>query len=110
VHVGQEAKITLSYYPDAVFTARVSYISPSLDPKSRTARVRFELANSADQVLRPEMYGDVELHVPLGERLVVPSTAVLDTGRRQVVFLDGATAGSCPATSRSAIVLMRPWR
>src|SRR5438876_2627392 len=96
VHVGQEAKITLSYYPDAVFTARVSYISPSLDPKSRTARVRFELANSADQVLRPEMYGDLELHVPLGERLVVPSTAVLDTGRRQVVFLDGGNGRLVP--------------
>jgi len=96
VHVGQEAKITLSYYPDAVFTARVSYISPSLDPKSRTARVRFELANSADQVLRPEMYGDVELHVPLGGRLVVPSTAVLDTGRRQVVFLDGGNGRLVP--------------
>ena len=96
VHVGQEARITLSYYPDAAFTARLNYIYPALDPKTRTARVRFELANSADQVLRPEMYGDVELHVPLGERLVVPSTAVLDTGRRQVVFLDGGNGRLVP--------------
>jgi len=96
VRVGQEAKITLSYYPDAAFTARVNYIYPTLDPKTRTAKVRFELANSPDQVLRPEMYGDVELHVPLGERLVVPPTAVLDTGRRQVVFLDGGNGRLVP--------------
>jgi len=96
VRVGQDATITLSYYPEATFTARVSYISPTLDPKTRTARVRFELTNSADQVLRPEMYGNLELHVPLGDRLVVPSTAVLDTGRRQVVFLDGGSGRLVP--------------
>src|SRR5712692_2769368 len=96
VRVGQEARITLSYYPDAAFTARVTYIYPALDPKSRTAKVRFELANSQDQVLRPEMYGNVELHVPLGERLVVPDTAILDSGRRQVVFVDGGDGRLLP--------------
>ncbi len=96
VHVGQEAKIALSYYPDGTFAARVSYVYPSLDPKTRAARVRFELANSPQQVLRPEMYGNVEFHVPLGDRLVVPSTAVLDTGHRQVVFLDGGNGRLLP--------------
>ena len=96
VHVGQEATITLSYDPTAHFTARVAYISPTLDPKTRTAKVRFELKNSAARVLRPEMYGRVELHAPLGERLVVPSTAVLDSGRRQVVFVDGGAGRLVP--------------
>src|SRR3989475_5926688 len=59
-----------------------------LDAKTRTAKVRFELPNSPDQLLRPEMYGNVELRAPLGERLVVPRSAVLDSGRRQVVFTD----------------------
>src|SRR4029077_4551082 len=96
VHVGQEATISLSYDPTAHFTARVAYISPALDPKTRTAKVRFELKNSADHVLRPEMYGTVELHVRLGDRLIVPSTAVLDSGRRQVVFVDGGDGRLIP--------------
>jgi membrane fusion protein, copper/silver efflux system len=96
VHLGQEATITLSYDPSAHFTARVAYISPTLDPKTRTAKVRFELKNSAARVLRPEMYGRVELHASLGERLVVPSTAVLDSGRRQVVFVDGGAGRLVP--------------
>jgi hypothetical protein len=42
------------------------------------------------------MYGNVELRVPLGERLIVPSTAVLDSGRRQVVFVDGGDGRLIP--------------
>src|SRR2546427_6943260 len=71
-----------------------------LDAKTRTAKVRFELPNSPDQILRPEMYGTVELRVPLGERLVVPRTAVLDSGRRQVVFADGGDGRLVPREVR----------
>jgi membrane fusion protein, copper/silver efflux system len=99
VKAGQEAKITLSYYPDKAFTARVDYVYPTLDPKTRTVKVRFELANS-DGVLRPEMYGDVELRVPLGERLVVPANAILDAGRRQIVFVDGGNGRLVPRDVR----------
>ena len=87
VQVGQEARITLSYYPADDWTARLTYVYPSIDPKTRTAKVRFELSNSGKHQLLPEMYGNVELHVPAGERLTVPETAVLDSGRRQVVFV-----------------------
>jgi Cu(I)/Ag(I) efflux system membrane fusion protein len=100
VRVGQEGTITTNSYPGASFTARVDYVYPTIDPKTRTARVRFELANSPDRVLRPEMYGNVELHVALGERLVVPKTAVLDTGTRQVVFVDGGNGRLVPRDVR----------
>jgi hypothetical protein len=53
-------------------------------------RVRFELPNTDDGLLRPEMYGSVDLRVPLGERLVVPATAVFDSGRHQIVFVAAA--------------------
>src|SRR5437867_2950658 len=86
VQVGQEARITLPYYPAEEWTARLTYVYPSIDPKTRTAKVRFELPNGTHQLL-PEMYGNVELHVPAGERVAVPETAVLDSGRRQVVFV-----------------------
>src|SRR5439155_1454939 len=68
VKVGQEASLALTAYPEQRFTARVAYVAPMLDAKTRTAKVRFELPNSPDQLLRPEMYGTVELRVPLGER------------------------------------------
>ena len=87
VQVGQEARITLPYYPAEEWTARLTYVYPSIDPKTRTAKVRFELPNSGKHQLLPEMYGNVELHVPAGERVAVPETAVLDSGRRQVVFV-----------------------
>src|SRR5262249_17342796 len=64
--------------------------------KTRTAKVRFELPNTPDGDLRPEMYGKVELDVPLGERLVVPRTAVLDSGERQTVFVDAGDGRLVP--------------
>ena len=100
VQVVQEAALALTAYPEQRFTARVAYVAPMLDAKTRTAKVRFELPNSPDQILRPEMYGTVELRVPLGERLVVPRTAVLDSGRRQVVFADGGDGRLVPREVR----------
>jgi Cu(I)/Ag(I) efflux system membrane fusion protein len=100
VKVGQTAKISLSYAPDRSFEARVAYIYPTLDPKTRTVRIRFELPNSADGLLRPEMYGSVELRVPLGERLVVPKTAVLDSGRRLLAFVAGGDGSLAPREIR----------
>ena len=88
VQVGQEAKITVSYIPDQTFTARVAYVYPTLDAKARTVKVRFELPNTENPQLRPEMFGKVDLKVPAGERLVVPRDALLDSGQRQVVFVD----------------------
>ena len=103
VHEGQEATIAPSYDPTRTFTARVAYVAPVLDPKTRTAKVRFEVPNSPDSALRPEAYGTVELRVPLGERLVVPETAVLDAGRRQTVFVDGGDGQLRPREVRLGV-------
>jgi Cu(I)/Ag(I) efflux system membrane fusion protein len=96
VKVGQPAEIRPSYAPGRTLHATVAYVYPTLDPKTRTARVRFDLTNTEDLLLRPEMYGNVELHVPLGERLVVPKSAVLDSGRRQLVFVAAAGGRLAP--------------
>ncbi|RMH05830.1 MAG: efflux RND transporter periplasmic adaptor subunit [Nitrospirae bacterium] len=87
VELGQEATVTLSYFPDQAFTGTVTYIYPVLETKTRTVKVRFELPNP-DWKLKPGMFANVELHIPLGERLVVPQTAVLDSGTEQIVFVD----------------------
>lgn len=87
IRIGQEAKVTLSYDPDTVLTARITFIYPTLDPKTRTAKVRFELENPGKK-LKPDMYANVEVRIPLGMRLVVPQEAVLNSGTRKILFVD----------------------
>jgi Cu(I)/Ag(I) efflux system membrane fusion protein len=83
---GQMAKVTLSYDPRTVLRARVGFIYPTLDPQTRTAKVRFELENPGER-LKPDMYANVELKIPLGTRLAIPREAVLESGERQVIFI-----------------------
>ncbi|MGE0823487.1 MAG: efflux RND transporter periplasmic adaptor subunit [Candidatus Binatia bacterium] len=86
VKVGQPATVTLSYDPGTVLQGKVSFIYPTLDAQTRTAKVRFELDNPGEQ-LKPGMYANVELKIPLGTRLVIPKEAVLESGERQVIFI-----------------------
>ena len=65
----------------------MSYILPQVDAATRTLKVRIEFDNP-DFALKPEMYGEVEFQTGGGRRLVVPQTAVLNSGDRQVVFVD----------------------
>ena len=65
----------------------VDFVYPVLDPTSRTLQVRIPLGN-ADGALKPEMFAEVELEADLGSRLAVPSSAVMDTGTRSVVFVE----------------------
>lgn len=86
VKKGQKAAVTLSYDPGSVLTGHVGFVYPTLDPKTRTAKVRFELDN-ADEKLKPDMYANVELRVSLGTKLAIPQEAVIESGQKQVVFL-----------------------
>ncbi len=86
VRVGQEAAVTLPYYPGETFRGRIDYIYPYLDETTRTARIRFTFANP-DVKLKPGMFANVELQVPLGEALTVPANAVLDSGEEQIVLV-----------------------
>jgi Cu(I)/Ag(I) efflux system membrane fusion protein len=87
VQVGQKAVITLTSFPGESFEAAATYIYPALDPKTRTAKIRFDLPNPEFR-LKPEMWAQVELKVPLGRKLVVPEEAVMDSGTMQMVFVD----------------------
>lgn len=87
IRLGQEAAIDLSYYPGETFRGKLIYIYPYLDPATRTAKVRFEFSNS-DGRLKPDMYANVQIKIPLGTKLAVPEGAIIDTGERQVAILD----------------------
>jgi len=86
ITIGQGATVTLSYDPSTKLHGHVGFIYPTLDPKTRTAKVRFELENPGEK-LKPEMYANVALKIPLGTRLAVPRDAVIESGERQLIFI-----------------------
>jgi Cu(I)/Ag(I) efflux system membrane fusion protein len=86
--LGQTVKIEFSAYSGEVWKGEIDFIDPILDPKTRTLKVRTTLQNESGK-LRPGMVGDAKLLVNLeGMPLVVPRTAIIDTGKRKVVWLD----------------------
>ncbi len=87
IRVGQTARITLTHFPGKEFTSKIDFINPQLSGETRTAKVRFVLPNPGD-LLKPQMFGNVEIRVDLGKRLAVPDDAILDTGTRKVVFVE----------------------
>ena len=84
---GDAASITVDSYPGQTFFGRIDDILPQVDLATRTVRVRLVIANRGLR-LKPGMFVDVDLKSPLGRQLVVPASAVLQTGTRQVVFID----------------------
>ena len=87
IDAGMSAEVTLPYLPEARYRAEVDYVYPYLQGKTRTGRIRLSLPNS-DGRLKPQMYAQVELQADLGERLIVPESAVLFSGDKRVVFVD----------------------
>ena len=87
IQVGMPARVTPSYGTGQVFNGRVSYIQPSVDPATRTLKVRIEAANP-NMTLKPEMFVNVEFNVSMPARMTVPAEAVLDTGLKKTVFVD----------------------
>jgi len=87
VHLGQEATMTLSYLPDRKFRGRVTYVYPTVDEKTRTARIRMEFHNPG-YFLKPGMFATVELVSDLASSaLLVPDSAVLRSGEKNIVFV-----------------------
>ncbi|MBF0519909.1 MAG: efflux RND transporter periplasmic adaptor subunit [Nitrospirae bacterium] len=95
IKAGQTADITMSSFPGKVIKSKLNYIYPGISADTRTAKVRFVIKNP-DGLLKPQMYAGVELAINLGERLSVPEDAVLDTGKRQVVFVDKGEGNYAP--------------
>jgi Cu(I)/Ag(I) efflux system membrane fusion protein len=87
IRVGQPVKITLSYFPGRQWASRIDYIYPVFSADTRTAKVRLTLANP-DGRLKPQMFTNVEVRISLGRKLTIPDSAVIDTGRGQVVYVD----------------------
>jgi multidrug efflux pump subunit AcrA (membrane-fusion protein) len=83
---GQTAKMQLSYYPGKLYVGKITYIYPTVDPVSRTVKVRIDFPNPNFE-LKPHMFADVQLKINYGTQMVVPQEAVLDSGTKQYVFI-----------------------
>jgi RND family efflux transporter MFP subunit len=87
VRLGQEATLTTESLPGVAMKGKLVYVYPEVKADTRTGTVRLEFPNPQLK-LKPGMFVNVELHKSFGRQLTVPVDAVLDSGTRQVVFVD----------------------
>jgi membrane fusion protein, copper/silver efflux system len=86
VHLGMPVRVLLPYSGQRL-SGRVDFVQPTLDPMTRTLKVRIDAANPR-LTLKPEMFVDVEFEIARPARVTVPVEAVLDSGTRKTVFVD----------------------
>ncbi|MEE9404027.1 MAG: efflux RND transporter periplasmic adaptor subunit [Algisphaera sp.] len=87
VQIGQSATMTVDALPGETFKGEVAFVDPTVDPQSRTARVRLAFDNPGDR-LKPGLFANVTLTQPLAaQATLVLREAVIDTGTRQIVFV-----------------------
>ena len=86
IRVGQPAEISFAAYPGDIRRGVIDYIFPSLNTQSRTGQVRITLSNPGTR-LKSGMFANVTLQGTGRSAIVVPSEAVIDTGRRQLVVV-----------------------
>ena len=88
VRSGQTAAVSLAAYPGRTFTGKVTFVYPTVESETRTARIRIELPNE-DGLLKPDLYGTVEIAAGATVAAVsIPESAVLDSGTRRVVLIE----------------------
>jgi len=89
IRKGDQVNFTVASLPGETFKETISYLDPVIDPKTRVAKARVVIANRGLK-LKPEMFasGTVEAKLPTNtNKIVVPKTAVMWTGKRSVVYV-----------------------
>jgi Cu(I)/Ag(I) efflux system membrane fusion protein len=92
---GDVATVEVSAFPGRPLRGRVEYVYPTLQEQARTLKARIAIANH-DGRLKPGMYATVRLSAPGRTALTVPTSAILNTGERRVVFVDMGAGGLMP--------------
>lgn len=101
IDIGQ--KVTASASTGSEHEGTIDYIYPDVSPRTQTARLRVEVDN-ADTLLRPGMFVDARVHVALeGERLMVPSEAVVHTGTTRLLFVDAGEGRLLPTLVKTGV-------
>jgi multidrug efflux pump subunit AcrA (membrane-fusion protein) len=81
------ATVTVDAYPGRTFKGRIDQVLPQVDVTTRTVPVRFVFSNPGI-TLKPGMYVNVGIAVPLGRQLVIPAAGVLHSGTQEMAFID----------------------
>jgi Cu(I)/Ag(I) efflux system membrane fusion protein len=87
IKVGNRALITLNYLPGRELPSQIDYIYPSISAETRTVKIRLKL-NNPNYQLKPQMFANIELKINLGKKLMIPESAVIDTGKGMVAYVD----------------------
>ncbi len=98
IKVGDKIEITVASFPGRIFSAKVNFVDPLVNPQSRTAAVRAEIGNP-DLALKPDMFINAKVKVKQTSKeksLLIPKSALLWTGKRSIVYVD-VTDGEYPA-------------
>jgi len=90
VRVGQQVEIRSSAEHKGSSHGTISFVYPFHDPKTHTVKARVEMANPGMK-LKPDMFVNAIIRVPLVKGIILPVTAVIDTGKRQVVWVETST-------------------
>lgn len=102
IKVGQDVTIRSRSYPGEQFRGKVKMVYPFLDPKTRTVKLRVEIPNPGLK-LKPEMYVQASISVRLADSLVIPAGAVMDTGMRQVVWVESGPGVFLPRDVKAGV-------
>ena len=87
IQLGSPADIMFTFLPGKTFKSKISFIYPTLDDKTRTVKVRFDMPNYNGQ-LKPSMFANIVINgKKLGDYPVIPEQAVLRTGQKDIVIL-----------------------
>ena len=102
IKVGDKAAITLAYLPGKEISSEIDYIYPSIVAETRTVKVRLKLINHNNQ-LKPQMFTNVEIKINLGRKLMIPESAVIDTGKGMVAYVDLGNGAFEPREIKSGL-------
>jgi RND family efflux transporter MFP subunit len=88
VKIGTGATTEVSSIPGRTFLGKVQFVSPVLDPSTKTAAVRIAIHNTSDRLLKPQMFANVTIQSPLSKNVLsVSQQAVIHTGQRNIVIV-----------------------
>lgn len=98
IKVGSVARVSLDAYQNKIFLGKITFISPTLNAATRTVQVRVEMSNHQG-LLKPAMFANLDMAVGnKGKVLTVPTSAVIDSGTRQIVLVQRAEGRFEPRT------------
>lgn len=82
---GLKVILKMDSYPDKIFTGNIQSIDSILDEQNRTLRFRSYVADK-DNLLKPQMFGNIEISIPLNKALSIPKSAILNTGKHKLAY------------------------